>query len=250
MLLLPGTSDWTDPAMDLALAHAVLRRASRGEIGPALRVYRPVADAVAFGRRDTNRPGFGRAVAACHDAGFAPVVRAVGGRAVAHTRQALVVDHVSPDPSSPGGMEERFADYGALFAAVLAGFGIDARVGEVPGEYCPGAHSVNARGVVKLVGTAQRMVRGAWLFSAVVVVDDGAALRPVLRRVYDALEVPFDTASVGAVRDEAAASLAEVERALLAAYAERFGLEPSALDAGTVAQAAAMLDDHRVPLAG
>ena len=33
--------------MDLALAHTVLRRASRGEVGPVLRIYRPVADAVA-----------------------------------------------------------------------------------------------------------------------------------------------------------------------------------------------------------
>jgi hypothetical protein len=48
---------------------------------------------------------------------------------------------------------------------------VDARVDEVPGECCPGAESVNARGQVKLVGTAQRLVRDAWMFSAVVILD-------------------------------------------------------------------------------
>lgn len=233
--------------MELALAHAVLRRASRGEIGPTLRVYRPASDVVAFGRRDTNRPGFADAVAGCRAAGFTPVVRAAGGRAVAYTRAALVVDHVSPDPLSPSGMDRRFREFGELFAGVFRGFGVDARVGEVPGEYCPGAHSVNARGTVKLVGSAQRLVRNAWLFSSVVIFDGASVLRPLLSSVYDALELPFDPASVGAVRDEQPAmTLDEVEPVVLDAYSSRFGMVAVQVDEETVAEARSMVADHQV----
>ncbi len=240
---LPGNDD---PAMELAFAHALLRRAGRDEIGATLRVHRPRHNVVAFGRRDTNLTGFADAVVASRAAGFTPVVRASGGRAVAHTGDALVIDHVSPDPLSPGGMDERFAEFGNLFAEVFRGFGVDARVGEVPGEYCPGAHSVNAHGEVKLVGTAQRLIRNGWLFSSVLIFDGAAVLRPLLSRVYDGLGLPFDPASVGAVRDEApATTLDDVEAAVVDAYAVRFGLDPADVDADTITEARSMVADHR-----
>lgn len=236
-----------DQAMEVAIAHALVRRASLGQVGPTLRVYRPTAPVVAFGRRDTLLPGFAEAVAACRAAGFTPVVRAPGGRAVAYTEDSLVLDHVVPDPRVPQGLERRFRQYGEAYAAALRGLGVDARVGEVPGEYCPGAHSVNARGVVKLVGTAQRIVRGAWLFSAVVVLDGGDVLRPVLREVYRALGQPFDEACVGSVRDEAGELCPEVvTEALLAGYTALEPLEPAKLDDATRELAAELVPDHRV----
>lgn len=233
----------------MALASAMLRRVSRGVSGPALRVYRPSAGAVAFGRRDLRRPGLPDAVRAARDAGLHPVVRSPGGRAVAYSRQALVVDHVSPDPHWPSGLDTRFKEYGELWAGVLRALGLDARVGEVPGEYCPGSFSVNARGRVKLVGTAQRMVRGAWLFSAVLVFADADLLRPRLAAVYRALDLPFDQDSVGSVADEAPGlTLDLVEAAVLAAYDERLGgLEPAAPGDDLLADAEAIVADHRVP---
>ncbi len=240
---LPGE----DQALEMALAQSMMRRVARGEAGEMVRVYRPTAAAVAFGRRDVRLPGFGEAADAVRRAGFEPCVRAPGGRAVAYTRDALVVDHVAPDPEWPSGLEGRFDEFGALWTGVLGGLGVDARVGEVPGEYCPGSHSVNARGRVKLVGTAQRMVRGAWLFSAVLVLDGAGVLRPLLREVYDALDLPFDDASVGSWAEEAPGVAAdEVEAALLAAYDERFGLDPAELPASLVDEARALVGDHRV----
>ena len=79
----------------------------------------------------------------------------------------------------------------------------DARVGEVEGEYCPGEFSVNARGRVKLIGAAQRIIRGAWLLSSVVVVDGAETLRAVLEDVYAALGLEWDPGTVGAVAEEA-----------------------------------------------
>ncbi|QIX28163.1 lipoate--protein ligase family protein [Nocardioides sp. JQ2195] len=246
MDLLRGRVADDDPALEMAASHALLRQASRGEIGAALRVFRPTR-MVAFGRRDTNRPGFQDAARACREAGFTPVVRASGGRAVACTPAALVVDHVQRDPASLGGMDARFEDYGAMLAGVLADFGIDARVGEVPGEYCPGAHSINARGTVKLIGTAQRMVRDAWLFSSIVQLDDASVLRPLLAEVYTALEVEFDPASVGAFVEEApGVPLDTLEQAVIGAYDDRFGLVASTIAATVLDQADAMVADHRV----
>ena len=51
------------------------------------------------------------AVVAVRRAGFSPCVRAPGGRAVAYTTSALVVDHVSPDPEWPSGLEGRFDEF-------------------------------------------------------------------------------------------------------------------------------------------
>jgi lipoate-protein ligase A len=132
-----------------------------------------------------------------------------------------------------------------LWAGVLRELGVDARIGEVPGEYCPGSHSVNARGVVKLVGTAQRMVRGAWLFSAVLVFDGASVLRPLLREVYGSLDLPFDDASVGSLSEEVPGlRLDRVEEAVLGAYDARFGLEPAELPDGLVAETQELLPDH------
>lgn len=246
MELFLGSAADHDPAMEMAVSHALLRSASRGESGGSLRVYVP-GRMVAFGRRDTNRPGFPHAARACHAAGFTPVVRPSGGRAVACTPASLILDHVQRDVQSLGGMDARFEDYGAMLAGVLRDFDIDARVGEVPGEYCPGAHSINARGTVKLIGTAQRMVRNAWLFSSMVVLDEASVLQPLLAEVYDALEVPFDATSVGSVADEAPGVDARtVEQALIGAYDDRFGLAASSIDEATLAEARAMVPDHRI----
>lgn len=243
---LPDSADG-DQTVEVAMARAMLRRVSRGEAGAMLRVYRPTGPAVAFGRRDVRLPGFPRAVETVRRAGFTPCVRAPGGRAVAYTDAALVVDHVGPDPEWPSNLEARFRQFGELWAGVLRGLGVDARVGEVPGEYCPGAHSVNARGVVKLVGTAQRMVRGAWLFSAVLVLDGADVLRPLLRELHETLELPFADSTVGSLVEEADGVTWEaLERAVLRAYDGAFGLDEVPVPEALVAEAREHLDDHRL----
>lgn len=242
MLVIGGGVD--DAAVELAVGHALVRRVSAGEVNEALRVYRPASPAVVFGRRDTRLPGFGAAALAARAAGFEPLVRAVGGRPVAYTTEALVVDHVKHEQLAPDGLETRFKEYGLLYADVLHALGIDARVGAVPGEYCPGAHSINARGVVKLVGTGQRVVRNGWLFSALVVVGDDARLRSVLTDVYRHLELPFDPASVGSLSTEVPGLTVDtVQRQLLDAYGAP---TPTAVDDATLELAVSLAADHRV----
>ena len=166
-----------------------------------LRLYRPPAT-VAFGKLDTLSPGYAAAADAARARGYAPVLRLPGGHAAAYHRESLGIDLVYALDDPVPGTHDRFRETGERLAGALASLGVDARVGEVPGEYCPGAYSVNARGRVKLVGTAQRLVRGAALLGAVIVVRDGEGVRAVLRDVYARLGLEWDDATAGAVDEE------------------------------------------------
>jgi lipoate-protein ligase A len=216
-LLRDGFAD--HPALDAAVSHALLRRVAAGEVAPTLRLYRP-GPTLAFGRLDRLRPGYADAVATARGRGFEPVARLPGGHAAAYHGESLVLDLIGDGPDAIAGVHDRFADAARLLAQALRALGADARVGEVPGEYCPGRYTVNARGAVKLAGTAQRLVRGGWLLSASLVVRDGAAIRAVLDDVYARLELEWDPATAAALEDEVAGvRVDDAERALLDAFA-------------------------------
>jgi len=88
---------------------------------------------------------------------------------------------------------------------------------------------------VKLIGTAQRLVRGAALLGASVVVGDGASIRAVLRDVYSALDFEWMESTAGALEEEVPdLTLAAVEAAVITAYG---ALEPADLDEETLALA-------------
>jgi octanoyl-[GcvH]:protein N-octanoyltransferase len=232
-----------EPALDVALPHAVLDLVAAGRRPPLLRCYRPHAT-VAFGRRDTFLPGFGTAAAAARRHGFTPVIRGAGGRAAAYAEGCLIFDELMPADGSA--IRDR-SDDARRQAGALRRLGVDARVGEVPGEYCPGEFSVNARGRVKLIGAAERIVRGAWLHSSVVVVEGAEALRAVLEDTYAALGLVWDPASVGAVADEAPhIGLEDVQAALIIGYRTRYSLSPASLTEADLARATELLDRHRV----
>jgi octanoyl-[GcvH]:protein N-octanoyltransferase len=221
-------------ALELAVSHALLTRVAAGELPSTLRVYRP-APAVAFGKLDTLRPGYEDAVVAARAHGYEPVLRLPGGHAAAYHRQSLALDVVYALDDPVVGTHDRFRDEGARLAGALAALGVDARVGQVPGEYCPGAYSVNARGQIKLIGTAQRLVRGGALLGASIVVGDGPSIRAVLTDVYAALDFEWTATTAGAVDEEVPGiSLDDIERAVIASFDH---LRPAALDEQTLALA-------------
>jgi octanoyl-[GcvH]:protein N-octanoyltransferase len=232
-----------EPALEVALASALLSAVAAGRRGPVLRTYQP-GPTVAFGRRDAFLPGFASAARAAREHGFAPVLRAQGGRAAAYDERCIVLDEIMPSADSMSGIQDRFAHDADRHAQTLRALGVDARVGEVPGEYCPGPYTVNARGERKLLGSAQRIVRGGWLLSTVVVVDGAARLRAVLDDVYRALELAWDAETVGAIADEASgAGIDVVEAALLASYGS---LDAGAITPEELAAASAELERFRV----
>ena len=194
-------------AEDLAYSTTLLRAVQHGRIaGPIVRVYRP-QPTVSFGQQDVRLAGYEAARQQAKTHGFTPTVRKVGGRAAAYHRGALVIDHIQPDDDAMVGFKSRFEYFGALIANMLTRLGMDAAVGEIPGEYCAGEYSVhgmlNADRRIKLAGTAQRVVKGAWLFSTSLVVEHGYSIRRVLTDVYEALDIAFDPQTAGAVEDGA-----------------------------------------------
>ncbi|QIR69883.1 MULTISPECIES: lipoate--protein ligase family protein [Kocuria] len=210
---------------DYRRALSILDAARGGATEPVLRVYQP-RPTVAFGRRDELNPGFPRARQAALDAAFTPLVRRVGGRAAAYHGGCLVIDHVEPDPDPKTGIQDRYRLFGDMVVAALEELEIPAQVGEIPGEYCAGEYSVHAPGTaadpnqpVKLAGTAQRVVAGAWYFSTVLVIEVAEPLRSVLEDVYSCLGVSWEPATAGCVADvRPGTTVTEVEAALMSVY--------------------------------
>lgn len=189
-----------DPIAELAFARVLLDSVKAGRRGPTLRMYRP-APTLAFGARDRFLPGFAAAIEAARGHGFTPALRSLGGRAAAYHPGSLVIDHIEPSNSFITNTNARFTGFGLDYVEVLRDIGVDARFGEIPGEYCPGEHSVNVAEQIKAIGTAQRVVSGAWLFSSSVIVEDPDPIRAVLTDVEAALGVDWDPATGGSISE-------------------------------------------------
>lgn len=187
----PPTAAWEPPA----LTRSALPPGRR-----SIRFHTALATA-AFGRRDSRRPGFPAAVEAARTLGFAPVLRTVGGHLAPLHPGTLVIDVIAADPAPAGHPRDRFQRAAAALCAGLVRLGAPAQVGELPGEYCPGEYSVNAAGVAKLAGIAQRVTPWGFLVSINVVVANPEPLRAVVAACYRELDLPIDPARVGAVAD-------------------------------------------------
>lgn len=240
------------PTLDTAVSHALLRQVSAGERPSTLRLHRP-GDVVAFGPLDRHAEGYPRAVAAAEERGFGAIQRLAGGRAAVFHGGTIAFSWAIPDPSPRLGIGRRFDELAEIVAAAFRDLGIDARVGEVPGEYCPGAHSVNAGGRTKLMGVGQRVIRRGAHVGGVVVVSDADRVRDVLVPVYRELGLRWDPQTVGSLRDEAPEVTWErAEEALLARFAERYDLVPDEIDPGVVEVAERLEAEHlaAVPATG
>jgi octanoyl-[GcvH]:protein N-octanoyltransferase len=219
-----------------------LIRVAAGELPATIRIHRPARE-VAFGRQDVGSPGYPAALRAAEAAGFAGVERLAGGRAALFHEGTIAIARAYPDPQPPRHTYARFEEMSELVAAALASIGVDARVGEVAGEYCPGAYSVNARGTRKLVGIGQRMIRGGAHVGVVIVVSGSRLLRDTLVPVYEALGLDWDPDTAGSVSDELgrAVDRDEVADALLSQLRGRQALTEGNLDAETLGLAERLL---------
>ena len=236
-----------EPAeLDTAISRATLDGVAAGRLPETLRVHRP-GRVVAFGPRDRVEQGFPRAVAAARERGFGAVERLAGGRAAVFHQGTLAFSWAIPDPSPRDGIRRRFDEVADIMVGALRALGVDARVGEIPGEYCPGEHSVNAGGRTKLIGVGQRVVAGAAHVGGVVVVDDADTVRDVLLPVYEALDLAWDPATVGAVDLEVpGVTWDQVEGAVLTAFGGRFDLDEGRLESETLALAQDLAPRHLV----
>jgi octanoyl-[GcvH]:protein N-octanoyltransferase len=205
---------------------------------------------VAFAKQDAVAPGYADAVRAAHAGGFDAVLRLAGGRAAVFHDQTIALAHAVPDPEPRAGIHSRFAWTAELIARALARLGVDSRVGEVPGEYCPGGYSVNARDTVKLAGIGQRLIAGASHLGGVIVVGAADRVREVLVPVYKALDLTWDPDTAGAVEDELdgdpPSPWTAVRDALLVEYAREYEIVGGDLDTETMELARRLAPEHRV----
>ncbi len=179
-----------------------LRGATSGSAWGRLEWTWPTPSA-AFSRRDSREPGFTEAMSTAIERGYHPFIRPVGGRYVAYDDQWLVLDLYARCDEPRSGTTARFRAMGDILARGLRTLDVDARVGAVPGEYCPGDWSVNAGGRTKLIGTGQRLTSTGFLFTAVISVGDMSGSIDAMSAGYAALGFPFDPATVGSVRVQA-----------------------------------------------
>ena len=232
------------PAFDTAVSRALLQRASEGLEPATLRLYRPAA-IVAFGPQDVSAPGFRAAVHAAQAQGFAGVRRLAGGRAAVFHEATLAFSWTIPDADPIPGTHRRFRELAEIMLAALISLGIDARIGGVAGEYCPGEYSVNAGGRTKLMGVGQRMVSRAAHVGGVVVAGDSYRIRDVLLPVNQALGLAWDPDTVGSVEDEVGTTDCHaIEAAIVAAFAEHFTLVPGTLSNETLILADTLTGQH------
>jgi octanoyl-[GcvH]:protein N-octanoyltransferase len=232
------------PAFDTALSRALLLAVGKGRSPAALRLYDP-GDVVAFSLLDRVQPGFREAVAAARSGGFDAVLRLAGGRAAVFTRETLGFAWCVPDAEPRARVGARFDEIAGAVAAALRGLGVDARVGALPGEWCPGEHSVSARGKVKLAGTGQRIVRGAAHVGGVIVLGGAARIRGVLEPVYAQMGFAWDPATVGSLADEVGpVPRTKLVEALLAELGKSHVLERAKLPLELLTAAEAGAHEH------
>jgi lipoate-protein ligase A len=191
---------------------------------------------------DRPSPGFARAVAEARSCGYAPVLRLAGGRAAVFHEGTIGLALARPEANPKAGIRARFEDLSGVLVEALRSLGLDARMGEVPGEYCPGAYSVNAGGRRKLAGVGQRLGTGAAHVGAVVVVSGADGVRDVLERVYAALDVDWEPATVGSVEEENPdLGWDEVAAAILDVLRRRYVLVEGDVGAATLVRAATLV---------
>jgi octanoyl-[GcvH]:protein N-octanoyltransferase len=227
------------PAFDAAVSRALLEAAAAGTGPEAFRLFVP-GRVLAFGARDTAHPHYPAAVAAARAEGFAPVERLAGGRAAVFHEQTLAFAWATPDPEPRRSIHLRFRELADLVAEALTSLGVDARMGEIPGEYCPGEYSVNHGGRRKVMGVGPRLVAGAAHVGGVVVVDRPDLVNRALTPVYAALGFAWDPAATGSVAEAVAASTDAVAQALVAALARRHDVVEAPLPAAVLQRAEAL----------
>jgi len=238
------TQSFSPPLLDTAISSALLRQVDAGEAPATLRLFVPER-IVAFGRQDRVQPGYRAAVDAVTGEGFAAVERLAGGKAATFHEGTLAFAWSTPEDHPRETIHQRFEGLVSIMVEAFTSLGIDARVGEVPGEYCPGRYSVNSGGRRKLMGVGQRLLRRSAHVGGVVVVEDADLVNRPLVPSYRALGYDWDPAATGALAEDATVDMPAALEAILAAFRSAgHDLVEAEVDEETLALAAAATGEH------
>lgn len=178
----------SDPLLDVGVARALLERAAQTGAG-ALMLWHPLAPALSLGRLDIRDPRSPQLTTLARDACVTVVRRLAGGRAATLDAGCLCLGWAQPHAR----LEQSSARYQLLadtIISALGDLGIDGSVGEAPGEWCPGAWSVQGPNG-KLAGLAQRQIAGAAWCEALIVIERPPTLAMLSRQVHELLDIPW-----------------------------------------------------------
>jgi len=228
------------PALDTSISRVILDKVSQESMPETLRIYTP-PEVVAFGPLDTISLGYQASVLEARRKGFDAIRRLAGGRAAVFHRGTIAFSWTIPDADPRTNVDSRFNDASIILLSALRQLGVEARIGQVPGEYCPGRFSINARGKKKIMGVGQRLVSRATHLGGVIVLANSDRIRDVLTPVYRALELNWDPDTVGSIEDElGSTTYEEAQDAITEAFEVFFKLKPTRL-AGNVIEEAQLI---------
>ena len=213
------------PAMDTAISHALLRNVSDGEIQQSLRVYQP-RNLITFGPQDTTEPGFQKAVHLGRSQGFDCIRRLVGGRAAMFHHGTLAFGLTLTDHQPRENIEKNFQMMATLLLGALGRLGVEAKIGPVTGEYCPGKFSINSQGKFKLAGIGQRLARNATYIGGVISYQQNLIAEKILTLVYSTLNLELNPNSFGNIETVLpSVSYNALEQAILDEFQTKFYIE-------------------------
>ena len=177
-----------DAAVDVAVSHVLLERAA-SEGRESVRLWRPRQPALSLGRLDARDPRAEQVAALARAVGVTPVRRLAGGRAAALDSGCLCVGWAQTEPVLEQS-SARYRELADLILAALHELGVPAQLGELAGEWCPGAWSVQGPSG-KLAGLAQRVIRGGAWTEALIVIHRSPRLRALGERVHEMLGIAW-----------------------------------------------------------
>jgi octanoyl-[GcvH]:protein N-octanoyltransferase len=246
-LLLPGRFERAATAY--GYQRVIFEQVAAGVRPPTLSIT-PSTRHVGVTSRDTFRPGFADAVRASREEGYPVLVRSSGGGATAAHYGTFGFSIIRPatDGEPRRTVRDRYDEAAALVLGAFSRLGIQAEIGEIRDEFCPGDHSIRVgswEDGEKVVGIAQRITRRATSVGGIVLVEGEEELAHVLERVYAAMRLPFRPESVGSLsRAGGRAGVREVIDAFAAEASLRYGAVRVPLDGRTLA--AARSNEHLV----
>lgn len=231
--------------LDTAVSRTLLRQVSDGHVGEVFQLWVPHR-VVAFGKRDRLERGYAQAIEAAASHNFGAIERLAGGRAAVFHEGTLAFGWTLPSNYPPSEIRSRFVMLTDLLTIVFRRLGLDdVRVGEVPGEYCPGDYSMNIGGTHKIMGVGQRLAKHAAHIGGVVVVGDAASIRNVLVPVYSHLGLSWIPETTGAIEDFApGVSVGAVQTAIVEELSTIADVIPTSLPPATRTEAILLVPDH------
>ena len=129
--------------------------------------------------------------------GYEPILRPAGGHLAIYDHRSLILDITAPHENPGRDIINRYELFSEKISSYIGLLGVDARIGQVDGEFCPGRFSINSSSQKKLVGIAQRITKNGYYLSALILLEPSPKAINALSATYKLIDLDFDPSSHG-----------------------------------------------------